>query len=100
MEKNTVSRKSIENFLSSTGITLNPTIEVGSWDLMKRLVSRGMGVGIIPKEYALREIEEGSLFEVKTDTALPARAIGMLLNKSTPVSYALQAFIDEFRKKK
>lgn len=100
MEKNTVSRKSIENFLSSTGITLKPTIEVGSWDLMKRLVSRGMGVGIIPKEYALREIEDGSLFEVKTDTALPARAIGMLLNKSTPVSYALQAFIDEFRKKK
>ena len=81
-------------------MTLKPAIEVGSWDLMKRLVARGMGVGIIPKEYALREMEEGQLFEVKTDVTLPAHSIGMLLHKEAPVSYALQSFIDEFRKKK
>ena len=45
MDQNTVARRSLHNFLSSLGVELHPSIEVGSWDLMKRLVSRGMGVG-------------------------------------------------------
>ena len=51
MEKNTVSRASLDNFLQSHGIDANPSIEVGSWELMKRLVISGMGVGFIPREY-------------------------------------------------
>jgi DNA-binding transcriptional LysR family regulator len=96
MDENTVARKTLDTFLTSLGITLVPSIEVGSWDLMKRLVQRGMGVGVIPREYAQKAIEDGTLFEVKTDPALPARSIGMLLKKNAPVSYALHCFIDKF----
>ena len=52
MENNTVARRSFDSFLSSLGIEIAPSIEVGSWELMKRLVARGMGIGVIPKEYA------------------------------------------------
>ena len=96
MDKNTVARKSLDNFFQSLGLDLQPSIEVGSWDLMKRLVIRGMGLGVIPREYAERRLEDGTLFEVKTDSALPARSVGMLLNKTAPVSYALHCFIDGF----
>lgn len=99
MDKNTVSRKSLDNFLSSVGVSLTPAIEVGSWDLMKRLVARGMGVGVIPKEYALKELEDGLLFEIQTDVRLPVRSVGMLLSKTAPVSYALHSFIQEFIEK-
>ena len=98
MDKNTVARRSLDNFFSSLGMELQPSIEVGSWELMKRLVARGMGIGVIPREYALRCLEDKSLFEVRTDTALPARSVGMLLPKSAPVSYALHCFIDGFSK--
>ena len=98
MDKNTVARQSLDNFCSSLGVQLQPSIEVGSWDLMKRLVLRGMGIGVIPREYAVRRLEDKSLFEVRTDTALPARSVGMLLPKASPVSYALQCFIDGFSK--
>ena len=98
MDKNTVSRRSFEGFLSSLGIEFKSTIEVGSWDLMKRFVARGMGIGVIPKEYAAKELAMGELFEVRTDPVLPVRAIGMLLPKGQPVSFALQSFIEYFRK--
>ena len=97
MDKNTVARRTLESFLNSVGVELSPAIEVGSWDLMKRLVARGMGIGVIPRQYALREIHSGELFEVKTDPVLPVRSIGMLLPKNQPVSYALHSFIEYFR---
>ncbi len=97
MDQNTVARRSLHNFLSSLGVDLQPSIEVGSWDLMKRLVLRGMGVGVIPREYAATQLQSGSLFEIKTDPALPVRSVGMLLPKNAPVSYALHSFIEDFQ---
>lgn len=98
MDKNTVARQSFDNFLRTVGVELHPSIEVGSWDLMKRLVARGMGVGVIPKEYATHRLGTGELFVVKTDPVLPARSVGMLLPKNRPVSFALHCFIEYFRK--
>ncbi len=97
MDKNTVARRALDGFLDLVGVGLSPSIEVGSWDLMKRLVERGMGIGVIPREYAKRELAEGRLSEIKTDPVLPARAVGMLLSKDRPVSYALHSFIEHFR---
>ena len=97
MDQNTVARRSLDGFLSSLGVDLQPSIEVGSWDLMKRLVLRGMGVGVIPREYAASQQQSGSLFEIKTDPALPVRSVGMLLPKNAPVSYALHSFIEDFQ---
>ena len=94
MDKNTVARRTIEHFFETHGLELHPSIEVGSWDLMKRLVQKGMGIGVIPKEYAKKELDGGELFVIKTDPALPPRSVGMLLPKNTPVSYALHCFID------
>lgn len=98
MDPNTVARRSFDTFLSSLGIEMQPAMEIGSWDLMKRLVAKGMGVGVIPREYCKAQLETGELREVRTDPALPARAVGMLLAKSAPVSYALQSFIKSIQK--
>ncbi len=98
MDKNTVARRALDNFFTSHGIEWKPSIEVGSWDLMKRLVVRGMGVGVIPREYAHRRLNCGEIFEVVTDPVLPARSVGMLLPKNASVSYALHSFLEYFRK--
>ena len=98
MQHDTVARRSLDNFFASLGIELNPSIEVGSWDLMKRFVVRGMGIGVIPREYATRCLEDGSMFEIQTDFHLPTRSVGMLLPKQAPISYALHCFIEQFQK--
>ncbi|MBQ4053272.1 MAG: LysR family transcriptional regulator [Clostridia bacterium] len=100
MDKNTVSRHAIDNFFHTVGIELPPSIEVGSWDLMKRLVIRGMGIGVIPREYATHRLDTQELFEVQTDPVLPVRSVGMLLPKNKPVSYALHSFIEYFKESK
>ena len=100
MDKNTVSRHAIDNFFHTVGIELPPSIEVGSWDLMKRLVLRGMGIGVIPREYATHRLSTGELFEIETDPVLPVRSVGMLLPKNKPVSYALHSFIEYFKESK
>ncbi len=96
LDSNTVSRRSMTNFLESVGIELKPAIEIGSWDLMKRLVIKGMGVGCIPREYALHRLADKSMYEIQTDPALPARSIGMALPKNAQIPYALRAFIELF----
>ena len=98
MQKGTVARRSLDNFFSSLGVELQPSVEVGSWDLMKRFVKQGMGIGVIPREYAAQCLSDGSIFELKTDVQLPARSVGMLLPRQTPVSYALHCFIQQFQK--
>ncbi len=96
LDKDTVATKSLNSFLSSVGIELTSSIEIGSWELMKRLVVKGMGIGVIPKEYAEKEIAEGTLKVVQTDPALSVRSVGMLLPKNTAASYALRMFLALF----
>ena len=96
LDEQTVARKTLDTYLKSLGVELLPAIEVGSWELMKRLVKKGMGIGVIPREYAVAEREEGSLFEVSVDPILPARSIGMLLPKDVEISYALRSFLKFF----
>jgi DNA-binding transcriptional LysR family regulator len=97
MDTTTVSRKAITNFASSLGINFRPDIEVSSWDLMKRLAKKGMGIGCIPREYAQKElVEHQSLFEVKTEPSLPVRSVGMALVKGAHIPFALREFIKLF----
>lgn len=98
MNENTVARRAFDAFMRRVGVELIPSIEVGSWDLMKRLVARGMGVGVVPKEYVGEQLNSGAFFELRTDPVLPVRSVGMLLPKNKPVSYALHSFIEYFQK--
>lgn len=97
LENNTVARRAVTNYFNSMGLNLSPDIEVGSWDLMKRLAAKGMGIGCIPREYARRALfERKDLFEVKTNPSLPVRSVGMALPGNAPVSFALRKFISLF----
>ena len=96
LSKDTVATKSLNGFLSSLGVNLSSSIEIGSFELMKRLVAKGMGIGVLPREYAEKELADGSLKILQTDPALPARSVGMVLSKQTTVPYSLRMFIELF----
>ncbi len=99
MEEKTVARSALEHFAQSLGVTLTPTIEVDSWGFMKRLVVEGMGIGCIPREYALRKMGDGTLFELNVTPSMPTRSVGMALHRNAPVPFALRAFINLFARK-
>ena len=99
LEENTIATKSLKRFLSSVGVNLQSSIQTGSWEMMKQLVSKGMGIGVIPKEYMQRCLEDESLFLIDTNPALPVRSVGMVLVKDQPIPYALRAFLALFEVK-
>lgn len=96
LEENTIATKTLKRFLSSVGVNLQSSIQTGSWDMMKRLVSKGMGIGVIPREYVQRCLADESLYAIDTDPALPVRSVGMVLVKEKPVPYALRMFLELF----
>ena len=96
LEKKTAARQALDRYVQTLGVTLEPSIEVGSWDLMKRLVSRGMGIGVIPREYIQDKLQTGEVFEVKTEPCLPTRSVGMILLKDQSIPFALREFLSLF----
>ena len=94
LEQNTVARAAIDHYAESLGVSLRPAVEVGSWDFMKRLVTDGMGIGCLPREYAQRRLRDGELFEVNVKPAMPVRSVGLALAKDANMPYSLRAFIN------
>lgn len=97
IESNTVARKALTAYTQTLGLNLNPDIEVENWDLMLKFVAKGMGIGCVPREYALPYLESGELFEVSVMPALPVRGVGLALPKNAPLQYAVKAFVDMFK---
>ena len=94
LEQNTVSRAAIDHYAESLGVSLRPAVEVGSWDFMKRLVTDGMGIGCLPREYAQRRLRDGELFELNVTPAMPSRSVGLALAKNANMPFSLRAFIN------
>ncbi len=96
IENDTVFRREFAKTANALGVSVTPDIEVANWDLMKKLVSKGMGVGCIPREYCRDELESGELFELNVCPPLPVRGVGIALAKNVPPSYAIKEFLSLF----
>lgn len=93
LESSTSTQRAITAFTGSHGVQLQPEIEPASLELMLELAKNGLGIACIPREFAEREIKEGSLKEIKTDPQLPPRAICLALPENTAQSFAVKEFI-------
>ncbi len=96
IEQNTIFRQALTRFLQTQGVNLYPDTEVANWDFMLKLVSKGMGVGCVPREYCGKELASGELFELNVFPALPVRGVGIAVPKQVSASYALKQFISLF----
>lgn len=93
LELSTSTRQAIVSFAHSQGIHLHPEIELASLELMAELAKSGIGIACIPREFVSHEIDNGSLKEIITTPALPARAIGLCLPKGENLTFAVKEFL-------
>ena len=93
LELSTATRQAIVSFAHSQGIHLHPEIELASLELMAELAKSGIGIACIPREFVSHEINSGSLKEIITAPALPARAIGLCLPKGENLTFAVKEFL-------
>lgn len=94
LEPKSNSRRYIENFFLSKGITLIPEIELGSHDLLLELAKINLGVACVIKEFSREYLEKGLLYEIKLSEEIPARSIGVCYLKGVSLSPTSMKFIE------
>ena len=94
LEKNTSTRRYIDNFLASYKVSIIPEIELATSDLLVQFARRGLGISCVVRNFAENDLQNGSLFELNLTEKIPSRQIGILKLKSTPLSAAAVKFIE------
>lgn len=93
LERNSVSRRSLDLEFQKKGIILSPQIEVAVHDLLIRLSSIHLGISCSTYEFSKEEIESGKIKVMNLVPPLSKRSIGCAYMKSTPLSLASREFL-------
>ncbi len=73
---------------------LNISMELASIETIKKFVSIGMGISIVPKSYVLNESEEGTLRLIRIKNLKMIRKLGLIYRKNRYLSRAAKAFLE------
>jgi DNA-binding transcriptional LysR family regulator len=94
LEKNSSTRRNFDNYMQRQEIKIVPEMELESVDLLLEFAKIGLGIAHVMKESALNEINNGSLFMIELAKKLPLRQLGLVTNKSMPLSEASKRFVE------
>lgn len=72
----------ITKFLNERGIQFQPTWELTDYWLVEEYIKMNMGIGIVSREFVKKDLDNGSLVELKTDVKLPKRGISYAIRKN------------------
>ena len=87
-------RESFDNFCKEHNIEITTKLEIASATLLEDFVKIGLGVGLATREFAEKDIKEGSIFEVKTNPAIPSIPFALITLKNSFHSFGTNKLID------
>ncbi|CAM4514371.1 LysR family transcriptional regulator [Paenibacillus typhae] len=87
-------RTAVSDLFRGYGYELKPEIEVGSVGLLIEFARKGLGISFVTREFVSKELEEGSLFEIKLDVQLPPAQVGIMTMRNMPLTTAASKFIE------
>ena len=90
----------LNNYLKSNNIDIIPKYDVVSFNLVKDMTKMNLGIGYITREFAIKELESGELFEIDYTPKIPSRNIGIATLSNTIPSFTTKKFIDIILKEK
>lgn len=94
LEKNSSSRRFVDDRFSEKNVSLSPQIEVAVHDLLIRFASIHLGVSCVVEQFSTEELKSGTVRKIPLDPPLPGRNIGCAYLKNAPLSYAAKAFME------
>lgn len=94
MARNSNTRYFLDNYFLSHKMVLNPEMELASYQLVTKFIEKDLGIGFVTKEFIKKQLEEGTLLELKTNIVLPSRAIGMVWLKDKNLSVVATKFAE------
>ena len=97
LEKNTSTRKYVDQVLEKHGVSLNPEFELATSDMIVQFALRNLGIGCVMRDFAQPYLEEGRLFALRFHQMLPKRHMCVVTNKQLPKSMAAARLLELLR---
>jgi len=94
LEKNTSTRRFVDEFLLENNVKLTPEFELATSDLIVKFAEKDMGIGCVVRSFAEESFEKGSLFEIKLAKQFLPRKICILTANRSPISQAGKKLLD------
>jgi len=88
MSENTTTFQFFQEFYRSCGLTMRPSIEVASMDLILPIILKNLGIGFVPEEFARPLVEKGEIVEINLNEQIPRRDICIVSDSKRPLSAA------------
>jgi DNA-binding transcriptional LysR family regulator len=89
----TTTRERLVKHFNDGGVKMKVTMELASIETIKRFVSIGMGISIVPRLCIEKEVKEGTLQALTIRDARFKRQLGLIYNKDRYQSQAARAFL-------
>ena len=96
LNKENISRKYVDMYLSSHQITMDNIIEINTMDLLIELTKIDLGIACVIKDFVKDELDDHSLTEVSLGRAIPKRKLGLVYKDDTIMTDAMKKFISYF----
>lgn len=86
-------RRILDEYAKKYDISLKPSIELDSTDLLIKFAKINLGIAFTIKEFVEPMIDNKTLFQVPLLPPAPNRGIGIVKSKDMPFSHAANAFV-------
>lgn len=93
LEKNTSTRKYMDEFLEKQGVRIQPEFELATSDMIVQFAKRNLGVGCVVKDFAREYVDEGLLFELRFNKIIPKRRFCVVRNTRVPINTAAKKLL-------
>lgn len=98
LEKETSTRKYMDEFLAGNGVVINPEFELATSDMIVQFTQRNLGVGCVVRDFAKEELEKGELFELRFNTMIPKRQFAIVTKEGAVLSSAAAGLLEVMNK--
>ena len=100
LEKNTSTRRYMDQFLKESGVMIHPEIELATSDMIVQFAKRNLGVASVVYDFAREALESGELFELKIQKKIPERFICIVQGSHATLSSAAQKLMEMIQEDK
>ena len=87
-------RKLIEDLLRPYKKSLQISMELASVEIIKKYVSAGIGISLLPEAFAQAEVAVGTLKLVSVQGRKLTRELGLVYRRGSPMTLPAKAFLD------
>lgn len=88
LEGQTSTRTYVEEFLHKMNVEVTPEFELATSEMIVQFAMRNLGVGCVVEDFAAKQLENGELFKLEFQEALPTRDMCLIFDKRATMSVA------------